>query len=363
MTHRSGRFHRCTLLRPRVTLPGRPARYRCAAGSTPDGLCTAGWTRSWSRCPASTRPRSGAGSWPGRPRTDTVPRPHPTPGRSARPSARPGAGRISTAPRARPPGRAPAGHGAPTRRAPCSGAAPRPRAGTRTAACRPGSGPAPGSGRPSRCGPGCWSWRSPAWMTGRARSWSSRRARTGSRPGLRSRASTAECRSARTAGPSPRTAAAERPLALPDHDRVPALAGVGELGDQGGGSRTPRPRHCPALPHIEELIHDHPVTPHQRLGLLTLPGPRRHRVLPVLSRDPPGEHVPQPPWHRPSGRQAADTTHSQTLRPFHQPATWLPLLRPSHSLLARNNVFLSQDRRIHAACPGISRNKKTSGGN
>jgi hypothetical protein len=51
-------------------------------------------------------------------------------------------------------------------------------------------------------------------------------------------------------------AAVERPLVLPDHDRVPAPVRIG-------------------------------------LSLLPLPGPRRHWILPVLRRHPPVKHEPQ----------------------------------------------------------------------
>ena len=88
-------------------------------------------------------------------------------------------------------------------------------------------------------------------------------------------------------------AAVERPLVLPDHDRVPAPVRVGQRGDQRGGLRAPAPRHRPALPDVEELRHDPPVPADQRLGLLPLPRPRRHRILPVLRRHPPVEREPQ----------------------------------------------------------------------
>jgi hypothetical protein len=77
-------------------------------------------------------------------------------------------------------------------------------------------------------------------------------------------------------------------------DRVPPPAGICELGDQCGGLRAACPRHRPAFPHIEQLRHDHPVPPHQRLGLLALPRPRRHRILPVLRRHPPVKQEPEP---------------------------------------------------------------------
>ena len=87
--------------------------------------------------------------------------------------------------------------------------------------------------------------------------------------------------------------AVERPLVLPDHDRVPPAIRVCELRDQGGGLRAPRPRQHPALPRVEELRRDHPAPGYEHHRLLQLPGPRRHRVLPVLGRDPPVERESQ----------------------------------------------------------------------
>jgi hypothetical protein len=52
-------------------------------------------------------------------------------------------------------------------------------------------------------------------------------------------------------------AAVERPLVLPDHNRVPAPVRIGELSDQGGGLRAPGPRQFAGLPGIEELRCDH----------------------------------------------------------------------------------------------------------
>jgi hypothetical protein len=79
----------------------------------------------------------------------------------------------------------------------------------------------------------------------------------------------------------------ERALVFPDHDRIPPAVRIGQLRDQGGGLRAPRPRHGPALPCVEELRHDYAVPRHQHHRLLQLPRPRRHRILPVLSRHPP----------------------------------------------------------------------------
>jgi hypothetical protein len=89
-------------------------------------------------------------------------------------------------------------------------------------------------------------------------------------------------------------AAVERPLVLPDHDRVPPPVRIGELGDQRSGLRAPGPRHRPGFSDVEQFRHDHPVTAYQCLGLFPLPRPRRHRILPVLGRNPPVEHEPQP---------------------------------------------------------------------
>ena len=114
-------------------------------------------------------------------------------------------------------------------------------------------------------------------------------------------------------------AAVERPLVLPDHDRVPPPPRIRELGDQRGGLRAARPRHRPGLPHIEELRHDHPVPPHQCLSLLTLPRPGRHRILPVLSRHPPIEHEPQPARNWPFGHYARPAARGP-LSPSEQPA-------------------------------------------
>jgi hypothetical protein len=88
-------------------------------------------------------------------------------------------------------------------------------------------------------------------------------------------------------------AAVERPLILPDHDRVPPPVRIRQRRHQRRGLRTARPHQCPALPRIEELRHDHPLPRGQHDGLSQLPGPRGHRILPVLSRDPPVKREPQ----------------------------------------------------------------------
>jgi hypothetical protein len=89
--------------------PGRPGPGRCAADSTPGGRCSAGWTRSWSPCPASSVPRYGAGSSPGRPPTGTGCPPRSAPARSAPPSVNQATGRTSTARDVPPPGQVPGG--------------------------------------------------------------------------------------------------------------------------------------------------------------------------------------------------------------------------------------------------------------
>jgi hypothetical protein len=68
-------------------------------------------------------------------------------------------------------------------------------------------------------------------------------------------------------------AAVERPLVLPDHDRVPAPVRISQLGDQGGGLRTAAPRHRPALPLVEELRYNLAMSADERPGLIELPGP------------------------------------------------------------------------------------------
>jgi hypothetical protein len=87
----------------------------------------------------------------------------------------------------------------------------------------------------------------------------------------------------------------ERPLMLPDHDRVPPALRILQRSHQRSGLRPPRPRQLPGLPDIEKLRHDHPVPRSQHHRLLQLPRPRRHRILPVLGRDPPVKHEPQTP--------------------------------------------------------------------
>ena len=90
-------------------------------------------------------------------------------------------------------------------------------------------------------------------------------------------------------------AAVERPLVLPDHDRVPPALRISQLRHQRSRLRAPRPRQRPGLPCIEELRCDHPMTADEHRRLLQRPRPRRHRILPVLSRDPPVKREPQHP--------------------------------------------------------------------
>ena len=81
--------------------------------------------------------------------------------------------------------------------------------------------------------------------------------------------------------------AVEGPLVFPDHDRVPPAVRISQRSDQGRSPRAARPGQRPAVAGVEELGHDAPVPGHQRGSLVPLPRPRRHRVLPVLGRDPP----------------------------------------------------------------------------
>ena len=108
----------------------------------------------------------------------------------------------------------------------------------------------------------------------------------------------------------------ERPLVLPDHDLVPAPARIGELSDQSSGLRPPRPRQLAGLPRVEELRHDHPDPGNQHQRLLQLPRPRRHRILPVLSRHPPVKREPQHPAYTLPGTAAGFLRP----RPQHIPA-------------------------------------------
>ena len=227
---------------------------------------------------------------------------HSAPARSAPPNGPPAAGRRSTGRCAPFPGRVPdGGRGGPRRRGPCSGAARHHPAGTRTAGARPDTGPAPAPGPPSQSAPGCWSWSPPASTTAPAPSSPAHHARTRSRPGRPPPASTTARRNARTAAPWPRTGSRRTLAHTPPPRSRPSPDRVRQQGDQRGGFRTPAPRHSAALPGVEELRHDHPMAPDQRLRLLPLPRPRRHRVLPVLRRHPPVEHEPQTATHRSPG--------------------------------------------------------------
>jgi hypothetical protein len=82
-------------------------------------------------------------------------------------------------------------------------------------------------------------------------------------------------------------AAVERPLVLPDHDRVPPALRISQLRHQRSRLRAPRPR--------------------------------RHRILPVLSRDPPVKREPQHPAcaspARPERRSAHDASTSPPAPP------------------------------------------------
>ena len=105
----------------------------------------------------------------------------------------------------------------------------------------------------------------------------------------------------------------ERPLVLPDHDRVPPPVRIRQRRHQSRGLRTPRPRQRAARPGVEEPGHDLAVPGHQHIGLMPLPRPRRHRILPVLGLHPPVKREPQPAaaWHAPAAQPGP-------LRPQHQ---------------------------------------------
>jgi hypothetical protein len=134
MTHPSGRFHRWTLLWPRVTLAGstRSLSVRCRFHTCRPVYRR--FTRIVVTAPSvhpapvrcALRPGSAADEH-GTPASFSARRFSPL-------SARPAAGRRSTGPSARSPGQGPGGaHDVSTRHAPCSDAARHPRAGTRTA--------------------------------------------------------------------------------------------------------------------------------------------------------------------------------------------------------------------------------------
>jgi hypothetical protein len=145
-------------------------------------------------------------------------------------------------------------------------------------------------------------------------------------------------------------AAVERPLILPDRDRIPAPVRIRERGDQSGSLRTARPRHCTALPDVEELRRDHPDPADEGLRLRVLPGPRRHRILPVLGRHPPVEHEPQPVTRLPAGPPP-----TRCLRPRRQPASLARGQGRSAFPLARyrHGRYLPPSTTQHPQVPGI----------
>src|SRR5260370_8240829 len=82
-------------------------------------------------------------------------------------------------------------------------------------------------------------------------------------------------------------AAVERPLVLPDHDRVPPPVRIGELSDQRPGLRAAGPRQLPGLPHVAQIPHDLPPAADNRPHLLPLPPPPLPPLLPILHHTPP----------------------------------------------------------------------------
>ena len=125
---------------------------------------------------------------------------------------------------------------------------------------------------------------------------SAHHARTRSRPGRRPPASTAGPRNARTAAPSPRTGCRRTPAHTPRSRSRPSPGPDRPAAATSAAACGRRPhatvRLCPASKNSATIT---PVAADQRLGLLPLPRPRRHRVLPVLRRHPPVEREPQTP--------------------------------------------------------------------
>ena len=107
----------------------------------------------------------------------------------------------------------------------------------------------------------------------------------------------------------------ERPLVLPDHDRVPAPLRIRQLRHQRSGLRAPRPRQLTGLPDIEELRRDHPGPGNKHHRLLQLPRPRRHRILPVLRRHPPVKREPQHPARPFPARPLSLSAHDPSTSP------------------------------------------------
>ena len=79
---------------------------------------------------------------------------------------------------------------------------------------------------------------------------------------------------------------------------------------------------APALCLVAELRHNMAVPPDQRLGLLPLPRPRRHRVLPVFGRHPPVKREQQP-----AARASAGPPLDNEKLPGMRPASPAPVTR------------------------------------
>src|ERR1039457_3474382 len=156
-------------------------------------------------------------------------------------------------------------------------------------------------------------------MTSPARASSARDPRRASRPGRPPPASTARPRRLEQRRHRRVLVPVERPLVLPDHDRVPPSVRIRQRRHQSRGLRTSRPRQRAALPGVEEPGHDVAVPGHQHIGLSPLPRPRRHRILPVLGRHPPVKREPQAAtaWHAPAARPGFLTKR----RSHHPPAS------------------------------------------
>jgi hypothetical protein len=156
----------------------------------------------------------------------------------------------------------------------------------------------------------------------------------------------------------------ERPLVLPDHDRLPASAGIGQQGDEHRRPRAAAPRHRPALPDVEELRHDMTVPADQRLRLLPLPRPRRlggpasprstpARKTRTAARRPPGPGAvggptpPPTPPDRPHAQPGRSPVSPQAL----SSSSWPP---PQESLTALAWYQAIQMLRISSNPPSSS---------